>query len=173
MFTVNQYIYTMKNIINLSNPRTSNFNYSKQNFIYILSFLILLLFSSNTIIGQENNNSAVNPSNAIQQSFVVKGTVYSKLDNAPLPGTGVILKNSAIGVETDFDGNFELTNIKEGDVLTFNFLGYINQDFIVKKNKTSIKIYMEEDSFILVGDVDTKTAYTTKRSFWNRVKSIF
>ncbi len=153
----------MKNITNTSNQK-------KKNFIYLLSFWILLLFSNTTINAQEDENISMS---STQDTFILKGTVFSKTDNSVLPGTSISLKNNITGVETDIDGNFELANVKEGDIISFRFLGFVTQDLVIKKNHPFIKVYLNENHFELLGAVDTKTTYKTKRSFWQRVKAIF
>lgn len=148
-----------------------------QNLIYSLSLVTFSLFTSNTIIGQENNNSkpVINQvtTNSIQQSFTITGIVYNKLDNTTLPGASVSIKNSIKGLETDINGKFELKNVKDGDILTFGYLGYQQKEVLIRQSQPFIKVSLEENSFQLCGAVDTKTAYTTKRSVWQRVKAIF
>ena len=153
----------MKNITNTSNQK-------KKNFIYLLSFWILLLFSNTTINAQEDENISMS---STQDTFILKGTVFSKTDNSVLPGTSISLKNNITGVETDIDGNFELANVKEGDIISFRFLGFVTQDIAIKPNHPFLKIYLNENNFELLGAVDTKSTYKTKRSFWQRVKAIF
>jgi len=157
----------MKNNTNLSIQGI----FSNKNFIYTLSFLVFSLFFSNTISAQVTKRADI--TKTTPTSFTLKGTIYSNSDNAPLPGASILLKNSSIGVETDIDGNFELENIKEGTILNISFLGHEPKQIIAKNNKTPMKIYMNEDDFILAGAVDTKATYKTKRSFIQRIASIF
>ncbi len=44
-------------------------------------------------------------------------------DNSPLPGASIVVKGTAKGVSSDFDGNYEI-QAKEGDVLEFSFVGF-------------------------------------------------
>jgi iron complex outermembrane receptor protein len=61
--------------------------------------------------------------NAIySQQYTVSGKVTDD-ENAPLAGAAVMIKNSQIGTETDFDGKYSL-NVKKGDVLVFSSLGF-------------------------------------------------
>ena len=45
--------------------------------------------------------------------------VVSDTDGLPLPGATVVVQGTAIGVTTDFDGNYSI-NASEGDVLVFS-----------------------------------------------------
>jgi hypothetical protein len=66
----------------------------------------------------------------VQFSFAqekkVSGTV-SDDNGLPLPGTTIIIKGSSTGVSSDFDGNYSI-NANVGDVLTFNYVGYSDQE---------------------------------------------
>ena len=66
----------------------------------------------------------------VQISFAqekkVSGTV-SDDNGLPLPGSTIIIKGSTSGVSTDFDGNYSI-NANVGDVLTFNYVGYADQN---------------------------------------------
>ena len=66
----------------------------------------------------------------VQISFAqekkVSGTV-SDDNGLPLPGSTIIIKGTSSGVSTDFDGNYSI-NANVGDVLTFNYVGYADQN---------------------------------------------
>ena len=72
----------------------------------------------------------------------VTGTVSDT--SGPLPGANVVVKGSATGTTTDFDGNYIITVPDDQAVLVFSFLGYINKEVPVG-NKTSINVVLEED----------------------------
>jgi outer membrane receptor protein involved in Fe transport len=60
-----------------------------------------------------------------QTTGSIKGKITDKEDGSPLPGVNVIIKGTSFGGATDFDGNFELKNIRPGEyALEFSFLGY-------------------------------------------------
>lgn len=160
---------------------------SKFYFMSAFLFSVFSLLSSQTIVAQEtpskitteiiNSNQKQTLKN-INSMNTLNGVVYNSADNLPLPGVSIVLKNTIIGTDTDYNGNFKLSNIKEGDSISFYSLGFKSQDIIIKKNQTSLKIIMQEDSttldpIVLVGAVDVKSTYKTKRPFWQRVKSIF
>ena len=66
----------------------------------------------------------------VQISFAqekkVSGTV-SDDNGLPLPGSTIIIKGTKSGVSTDFDGKYSI-NASVGDVLTFNYVGYADQN---------------------------------------------
>ncbi|MEK6155444.1 VIT domain-containing protein [Flavobacteriaceae bacterium 3-367] len=73
---------------------------------------------------------------------IVSGTVLDA-DGAPLPGANVVVKGTANGTTTDFDGNF-IINAEENDELLLSYLGYTTVSTIVG-NTESISISLEAD----------------------------
>lgn len=69
---------------------------------------------------------------AIAQTTIV-GTVLDSETDEPLIGVSVGEKGTTNGVLTDLDGGFTL-KVKEGSILTFNYIGYTNQDLPAKNN---------------------------------------
>ncbi|WP_242120766.1 TonB-dependent receptor [Aestuariivivens sediminicola] len=59
----------------------------------------------------------------------VSGTVIDDTSQ-PLPGVSVIIKGTATGTTTDFDGNYTL-NANNGDVLIFSYVGFETQEITV------------------------------------------
>ena len=57
----------------------------------------------------------------------------------------MVVKGTTNGVATDFDGNFTLTNVKKGDVVTFSYVGFKTQDLIYN-NQKEVSITMQEDA---------------------------
>lgn len=77
----------------------------------------------------------------VQDSYY--GSVVDE-NGEPLIGATVFVKNSTIGTQTDFDGNFILeANIN--DVLTIRYIGFKNQEFILTDQKDLGKIVLKED----------------------------
>ena len=72
------------------------------------------------------------------------GTVVDE-SNVPLPGASVVVKGSATGVATDFDGNFQIELPQEGAILEVSYIGYITLDFDTA-GKTSATISLQPDS---------------------------
>ena len=66
----------------------------------------------------------------------ITGKVTEATGNTALPGVGVIIKGTARGSATDFDGNYSIDNVKAGDVLVFSFVGFNTKEITVGNNKT-------------------------------------
>ena len=89
----------------------------------------------------------------------VSGTV-TDTNNSPLPGVNIIIKNTIKGTTTDFDGKFELKNVKNTDVLEISMMGLKTQDIPVG-DKRDFKIVLQEDSEALDEVVVTGVAVGT------------
>lgn len=80
---------------------------------------------------------------AYSQTFLVEGTVKSSVDNMPLPGVNVVVKNTSNGTVTDFDGNFSISDVPSNSVLVFTYLGFQTQELPAAFN---MSVAMMEDS---------------------------
>lgn len=54
----------------------------------------------------------------------ITGTVTDAASGMPLPGVGVIVKGGTLGAATDFDGNYTIQGVNQGDVLVFSYIGF-------------------------------------------------
>ena len=149
----------------------------KKTFSYfrMIGLTAITLFFSTNLAAQDTPNDIVNTIE--QQTTSITGTVYSSIDNLPIPGVSIMLKNSTRGTDTNFNGKFTFNNLNIGDVITIHSLGYAEKNITITNTSKNLKIYLENDSEILgdvfVGKVDTNQHYKTKRNFWQKVKSIF
>ncbi|WP_344785692.1 TonB-dependent receptor [Postechiella marina] len=81
--------------------------------------------------------------NVVQaQSATISGVV-SGGEGEPLAGASIIVKGTATGAVTDFDGNF-LLSAKPQDVLVFSYLGYVTKEVTVG-SQTLINVSLKED----------------------------
>ena len=78
------------------------------------------------------------------QTFAVQGTVTDE-NNMPLLGVNVLVENANRGTTTDFDGNFSLEGLSEGDVLLFSYVGFETQQVRVT-GSDFLNIVLLEDS---------------------------
>lgn len=105
---------------------------SKQNFtmnwIKAISVSICLLFFSLAIYGQTKT---------------ITGTVSD--EDGPLIGVNVIVKGTATGAATDFDGNYTIKDVSNLDVLIFSYTGYETQEVTVG-DQTEINLLMDSGS---------------------------
>ncbi len=81
--------------------------------------------------------------NLSPEKKLIKGTVVDE-KNLPLPGVNVVIKGTAIGTITDFDGNFSIEIGSVNTVLVFSYIGFKIQEFTVGE-KTVININLEPD----------------------------
>ncbi|MDC0177742.1 TonB-dependent receptor [Polaribacter sp.] len=79
-----------------------------------------------------------------QESYLLKGTVASAVENIPLPGVNVVISNSSSGASTDFDGNYQI-QVKKGDVLSFSYLGFVTKSVTISNQKT-VNVVLVEDA---------------------------
>ena len=77
------------------------------------------------------------------QAQSVTGTVSDA--NGPLPGANVVVKGTANGVVTDFDGNYALDGVDSNAVLEFSFVGYQTLDISVN-GQSVVNALMSEDA---------------------------
>ena len=90
----------------------------------------------------------------------ITGKVTEKATGSELPGVGIIIKGTTRGAATDFDGNYSIENINQGDVLVFSYIGFTTLEVTVGTNAT-INVAMEQDTetldeIIVVGYGSTK-----------------
>ena len=74
----------------------------------------------------------------------VSGTVLEKNSNMPLIGVSVLIKGTATGTTTNFDGNYTLGNVTKDAVLEFSSIGFKTFEVIVA-GKLTINVSLEED----------------------------
>ncbi len=79
-----------------------------------------------------------------QKEISVTGKVISEKGEA-LPGVTVIIKGTSTGTVTDFDGNYNLTNVSGDAVLVFSFVGMESQEIPVA-GKTRIDVTLKEEA---------------------------
>ena len=75
----------------------------------------------------------------------LSGTVVDAVSKQPIPGVNVNVQGAANGVSTDFDGKYQLSNVKKGDKVVFSFIGYKNTVVNFDSQK-SLNVSLEEDS---------------------------
>jgi TonB-dependent starch-binding outer membrane protein SusC len=78
----------------------------------------------------------------------LSGVVTDESTGQPLPGVNVIVKGTSNGASTDFDGNFSLSNVSNGAVIEFTFLGYKSKTVNFTGQKV-INVTMSEDMDVL------------------------
>lgn len=110
-----------------------------------ISFMLFLSYNFTGITYAYQTNDMYK-SNIHLQENICKGIVKDNKGES-IVGASVIIKNSNNGVITDFNGNFSLNNVKEGDIIQISYVGYKTQEIIW--NGTTLNIILNEDTEIL------------------------
>ncbi|CAL2108258.1 CarboxypepD_reg-like domain-containing protein [Tenacibaculum sp. 190524A02b] len=150
-------------------------NHKTQSFLSGIGLAFISLFMPNQTNAQNckpsveklastSKNSRIK---ILQQENIIKGYVYD--NSGSLPGVSVILENTTIGTETDFDGHFEFPQpLQNGDVLVFSFIGMKSEKITISNVNQTLSILMKEDEVLLgelvfVGEVAVKKLFTSKK----------
>ncbi len=75
----------------------------------------------------------------------VSGTVTDASTGQPIPGVNVIVKNTTNGTTSDFDGNYSISNVKKGNIITFSYVGFATQE-IEYTGQAKINASLDEDA---------------------------
>lgn len=170
----------------LDNKKTSKTTSTFASHFFGLSLLSLLSFNSafsqdkrivNEIVKTDSQNQAsIQDSTKINRKISIEGIV--KDENGPLPGANIYLKNTKTGVQSDLQGRFKFPiPLKVNDVLIVSFVGYNNKEVLVKDTKNNdrleIEIKLKYSDIVILGAVSTDKVYASKKTFFQRLKSIF
>lgn len=75
----------------------------------------------------------------------LNGVVKDLATGDIIPGVNVVVKGSAKGTSSDFDGKFKLQNIKKGDIVLFSFVGYSEKEITIDTN-FNLSVLLSEDA---------------------------
>ena len=89
----------------------------------------------------------------------------------PMIGVNVLVKGTTNGTITDFDGKFAISDVKNSDVLTITYVGYVQQSIPVG-NQTSFNIILKEDTETLDEVVVIGYGTVKKRDLTGSVASV-
>lgn len=79
------------------------------------------------------NKSNTQPKSVVAQEKAIKGIIVDQ-NNEPLIGASVYVEGTSKGVTTDIDGNYELSNLQKGEIVTISYIGYKTQKITYKGN---------------------------------------
>ena len=96
----------------------------------------------------------------------VTGTVTGASDGEPLIGVTVMIKGTATGVDTDFDGNYSIEVPNDKAVLNFSYVGMKPQSITVG-SQSVINVVLQEDSEVLGEIVVTAMGQTQEKKKLN------
>jgi len=83
---------------------------------------------------------------ATAQTLNVKGIVKDAITGNVLPGVSVIVKGSATGTQTDFDGLYSLSKVNKGAILVYNYLGYKKKEVVISQEITNVSLEESAES---------------------------
>jgi len=90
------------------------------------------------------------------QDFIVKGRVTDE-KGMPLVGAAISDNGSGRGVQTDFNGEYQIITVSSETTLAFAYLGYVRQEIKVA-GRSVINVVLKEDTLEL-GEVILTTGY--------------
>lgn len=98
------------------------------------------------------------------QTKTITGTVKNKADGIPIPGVSVLIRGTANGSTTDFDGNYSIA-ASSGQMLSFSYIGFETKEIKVTGQQT-LNIELSEstlklDEVVVVGFASQKKANLT------------
>ncbi|NKI26114.1 SusC/RagA family TonB-linked outer membrane protein [Arenibacter sp. 6A1] len=99
----------------------------------------------------------------------VSGTVTDA--SGPIPGVNILVKGTTNGTQTDFDGNYTISDVANGAVLAFSFIGYKTQE-ITYTGQATINVLFEEDAQALEEVVIIGYGTTTVKDATGSVASV-
>lgn len=124
---------------------------------------------------QTDNKNKVKQIEGLSEGIIVKGIISDEI--GPLAGANVALKNSNIGVTTNFDGEFTFPKpLNVGDILIVSYVGFKTQEINVTNETNTITLKMDDSlrhDIYMIGEVSVAKVYQSKPSFVQRVKSWF
>jgi len=109
-------------------------------------------------------------SGILQQQRTVSGKVTDE-SGQPLPGVTVIVKGTTTGTITDVDGKYTISNISEGAILQFSFVGMKAQEIEIAA-QTVVNITLESSTIGLEEVVAIGYGTMKKRDLTGSVSSI-
>ncbi|MEA1786215.1 TonB-dependent receptor [Arenibacter sp. GZD96] len=81
--------------------------------------------------------------NVLSQNSTVTGVVSDET-GAPLPGASIQVSGTSNGTQTDFDGNYTLSNVPSNATLVYSYIGFVTQR-VALNGRTTVNISLEED----------------------------
>jgi len=143
----------------------------KLNFILVFSVMMTTAALARSASPTPDGKMDLSESASVQQKKKqVTGKVVDS-DKLPLPGVGIIVKNTTIGTSTDMDGNFQLDIPENAEILQVSFVGMKTQEITVA-GKSSFNITMVSDAIGLEEVVAVGYATQKKKDITGAVSSV-
>lgn len=113
-----------------------------------------------TIVVKARNKSFLEILSEMMQRIDISGRVFDE-KGFPLPGATIKLKGTGRTAVTDEQGQFALTNVDPGSVLTISYLGYKPKEITVKSNEPQLTVTLEINPAQLDSVTVVSTGYQT------------
>jgi TonB-linked SusC/RagA family outer membrane protein len=94
----------------------------------------------------------------------VSGIITDQTSGLPIPGASVLVKGTATGVSTDFNGNYSIKVNSFPTVLVFSYLGYESKEVSVDAASASLNVTMIQSATALDEIVITGLGSSVKRA---------
>ena len=107
--------------------------------------------------------------NMLFSQITVNGSISET--GGAIPGVNILVKGTANGAVSDFDGNYQLNNVGENDILIFSFVGFVTQEVSVN-GRTTIDITMVQDAAELEAVVVVGYTAQTRADLTGSVASV-
>lgn len=118
---------------------------------------------------QNTSNSKTETLTISQQAIKVSGVVTDAISGEPIIGANILVKGTATGTITDFDGNFSI-EVPSGSTLVFSYIGYLNQE--VPASTSNMTIRLKEDTQALEEVVVVGYSVQKKESLTGALQSL-
>ncbi len=105
------------------------------------------------------------------QNIDISGTVLDGASQIPLPDANITIEGTDKGTTTDFDGNFQLSNVSPSDVLVVSYLGFVTQKIPVN-GKSSFEIILKPDTEALEDVVVIGYGKSSRRNLTGAVSKV-
>lgn len=125
----------------------------------VCALLLVLFLSQNGYATNAAVNGGVDDVGTAQQSNACTGVVKDATGETII-GASIVVKGTKNATITNIDGQFTLSNVKNGDVIVISYLGYVTQE--ITYTGKALNIILQDDSKSL--DEVVVTALGMKRS---------
>ncbi len=142
--------------------------FSVQVFAYSSDTSIHPNMENETIETTINTVKPISDNTKVQQS--IRGSVKDS-NGLPLPGANVIVKGTSNGTQTDFDGNFTISEVANNATLLVSYIGYVSQEIPVD-GRSTINVILQEDTQSLNEVVVVAYGTATKKDLTGAVSVI-
>jgi len=106
-----------------------------------------------------------------QEGKIIKGKITAEDQAEGLPGVSVLVKGTAVGTSTDFNGEYKLSLPEGATVLVFSFIGYKPQEVVIG-NQSQIDVLLNVDAKSLDEIVVVGYGTSTKKELTGAVTAV-